>query len=49
MWKFKKFTSAEAQNAWIDRNKHRYQITVLFINNGYGVEYRQLVHIRAAR
>ena len=42
MWTTKTFPSFTAQSNWIERNEHRYQITVLYVNNGYAVEYKKL-------
>lgn len=42
MWTVKKFKTYAAQEAWIARNAHRYQITRLYVNNGYAVEYKAL-------
>ncbi len=42
MWTIKRFKSVDAQRQWIDRNSGRYQITVLFVNNGWAVEFRPL-------
>ena len=42
MWKIRKFASLEAQNLWVSANAGKYQITVLFVNNGFAVEYRRL-------
>lgn len=42
MWQIKKFRSLAAQKDWIERHERRYQIVVLFINNGYAVEWRKL-------
>jgi hypothetical protein len=42
MWTVKHFPNATAQQRWIGANEHRYQITVLFVNNGYAVEWRAL-------
>jgi len=42
MWKFKRFSSFSDQVDWINRNDHRYQITVLYVANGYAVEYKKL-------
>lgn len=41
-WKRKAFKSAGDQAGWIARNLHRFEITVLFVNNGWAVEYRYL-------
>jgi len=42
MWQIKKFASLAAQKSWIEKNEGRYQIVVLFVNNGWAVEYRKL-------
>jgi len=42
MWNIRKFKTLDAQNRWIEANSGRYQITVLFVNNGFAVEYRAL-------
>ena len=42
MWTTKHFKTNVAMNSWMVRNWHRYQITVLYVNNGYAVEYRKL-------
>jgi hypothetical protein len=42
MWKTKVFRTKSAFDSWMTKNSKRYQITVIFINNGYGVEYRPL-------
>jgi hypothetical protein len=45
MWEFKKFKTFAQQKAWIEKNDYRYQITIIYINNGYGVEYKKLRRI----
>lgn len=42
MWKIKIFKTKEAQQNWCASNKKKYQITQIFVNNGYGVEYKKL-------
>ena len=42
MWKIKTFKSDELRNKWIADNRHKYQTEVIFINNGYAVEYKKL-------
>ena len=47
MWQVKTFKTPAIQKAWCEKNKHRYQIVVIYINNdgihnGYAVEYRPL-------
>jgi hypothetical protein len=45
MWQLKtwKLNQQEQYERWIERNRHKYQIEIIFVNNGYGVEYRRLV------
>jgi hypothetical protein len=45
MWYIKHFKSFASQSRWIERNRHRCQITILFVNNGYAIEYRVLRQI----
>ena len=42
-WKIKKFKSDTALNAWVERNRQRCQIQLIFVNNGHAVTYRRLV------
>jgi len=42
MWKIKTFKSYPQQAEWIKSNEWRFSITVLFVNNGYAVEYKKL-------
>ena len=49
MWTIKKFKTASAMRAWMDKNAGRYQMTVIFIENGYALEYRALVTPRLPR
>lgn len=42
MWELKTFKTQAAQNNWIAKNEHKYQIVVIYLNNEYGVEYRKL-------
>ena len=42
MWTIKRFNSSHDQANWIGANQHRYQINVLFVNNGYAVEFKRL-------
>jgi hypothetical protein len=42
MWQIKTFKTLAAQTAWIKKHESRYQIVILFIDNGYGVDYRKL-------
>ena len=45
MWKVKRFRTLAAQNAWIETHAGNYQIVVIFMDNGYAVEYRRLRHV----
>lgn len=42
MWTNKYFDTIEKYNQWWAKNGHRYQAVPLFVNNGYGVQYRKL-------
>ena len=41
MWDTKTFKTYEQQQLWINRNKDKYMIDVIYINNGYAVEYKK--------
>jgi hypothetical protein len=46
MWKTKLFKTEESFKNWIDKNRHKYQITVIFVNNYYkGIEYKPLIKV----
>jgi hypothetical protein len=45
MWETKRFKTYAQQAEWIASNKWRYSITVLFVNNGFAVEYKKLRRI----
>jgi hypothetical protein len=42
MWIIKTFISEAKMEEWIRKNKSKYQIEEVFVNNGYAVEYRKL-------
>jgi hypothetical protein len=42
MWQIKTFKTQAELSRWCQRNYGKYQFVDLFINNGYGVEYRPL-------
>lgn len=44
-WKTKTFSNVEKRDHWIEKNKSKHQIVIIFINNGYGVEYKPLIII----
>jgi hypothetical protein len=41
-WQTKTFKTKEAMASFIERNGHRIQCNQIFINNGWGIEYRKL-------
>lgn len=45
MWEFKEFKTQEAMERFINKNKHRIQYEIVYINNGFAVEYRKLRRI----
>lgn len=45
MWKIKRFKTKADQDNWIKKNSRRFQIDIIFVNNGYAVEYRSLVRV----
>lgn len=44
-WSTKTFKSFAAMSEWMDKNKSKYQMRQIFINNGYAVEYKDLIKI----
>jgi hypothetical protein len=42
VWESKTFKTRESLQKWIDRNSHKYQWHELFVQNGYGVEFKKL-------
>ena len=42
MWEYKEFKTEQDRENWILSNRLKYQIEVIYINNGYAVEYRKL-------
>jgi hypothetical protein len=42
MWQIKYFRTLETQKKWIEKHERTHQITVLFVNNGWAVEYKKL-------
>jgi hypothetical protein len=39
------FDTKEQRNKWLEKNGCKYQIEEIFINNGYGFEYKKLIKI----
>lgn len=42
MWETKLFKTYQACKNFIVKYGHDYQINVIYLNNGYGVEYKKL-------
>jgi hypothetical protein len=42
MWTIKIFKTKKSLNKFIEKNQHKIQWEEIFVNNGYGVEYRKL-------
>ena len=49
IWTTRYFKSYSEQARWIKNNGYRFQITPLFVANGYAVEWRKLVKPGMAR
>lgn len=49
MWKTKKFKTFEAMNRWLWKHEGKIQYNLIFIENGYAIEWRKLVSIRSCR
>jgi hypothetical protein len=45
MWENKTFKTQAELDAWLIKNRHRYQTEVIFVNNTYGVVFRKLRRI----
>ena len=45
MWITKVFKTEKLRNNWIEKNKNKYRIDIIFVNNGYGIEYKKLIKI----
>ena len=45
MLKQKQFKTLEQANQFIEKNAHRLWCDILFINNGYIVEYKKLIRV----
>lgn len=42
MWQIKVFSTEEARERWIAKRVGAVQYERIFVNNGYGVEYRKV-------
>lgn len=45
MWKVRTFKTKEQLNNFIKRNKNKIQYDIIFVNNGFGIEYKKLIKI----
>ena len=44
MWREKYFHTEKERDSWIENNSHKYMITILYVNNRFAVEYKDLKH-----
>lgn len=45
VWRFSPYgidAARERMNRWIEIHQHEYQIVEVFVNNAFGVEYKEL-------
>lgn len=42
MWETKLFKTEQAFYRFIEKHERTHQIVVIYVNNGYGVEYKRL-------
>ena len=42
MWQVRVFFTVEKKNEWIKKNKYRYQIEEIAVNNGFGLLVKKL-------
>jgi hypothetical protein len=45
MWITRYFGEKKHLDKWISRNKNKYRYNVIFVDNEYAVEYKELKHI----
>lgn len=45
MWKIRYFKKEESANKFMNDNRHKYQSVLIFVHNGYAVEYKPLIRI----
>ena len=45
MWEVRTFKTKEQLNNFIKRNKNKIQYNIIFVNNGFGIEYKKLIKI----
>jgi hypothetical protein len=46
MWQIKEFKTKEAMMKFIENSKNKRQVEIIYINNGYAVEFRNLRRIK---
>lgn len=42
MWQTKYFTTQAKRDNWINKNSKKYLIDIIFVNNGFAIEYKKL-------
>lgn len=45
MWEIKTFKTQKQLNNFILKNKNKIQYNIIFVNNGFGIEYKKLIKI----
>ena len=45
MYTVKRFKTQEALDSFIQKNEYKIQYNVIYINNGYAVEYKPLIKV----
>ena len=45
MWEVRTFKTKEQLHNFIKRNKNKIQYDIIFVNNGFGIEYKKLIKI----
>ena len=45
MWNTKIFKNETDARMWMQKHDHKYQMQLVFINNGMMVEYRKLIKV----
>lgn len=42
MWQTKLFKTFDACQSFMRKHEHEYQMTLIYVQNGYGVEYKKI-------
>lgn len=45
MWEVRTFKTKEQLDNFIERNKNKIQYDIIFVNNGFGIEYKKIIKI----